>query len=463
MALDANDQQMLKDIYRRLEDNPLEPGSPFYEPIYQRPEGEDPVAKLATRIDLAGAESLQLFSGFRGMGKTTELFRLKRDLEQKGCLVLYANALDYVSSSEEVDIVTLLMSIAGAFGEQLKDANDVNIMPESFWKRFTNYLTRTTVEMPEVAAKAETGVPAIAKDLVGDIKAGVDVKMALKTAPSFRQKLETFLANRLYELKAEVNAFIEDGVKRVRAQRGNPDLRIVLLFDQFEQIRGSRSNEQAVIQSVERLFRDHIQSLRLPFVHVIYTVPPWLQFVLPGAFSIETLPCVRLWKNDEARSQYKEGWNSFLDAIRKRFGQKDFAHVFGQDPKTADSLVAELIGKSGGHFRDLQRLFRETIVLILTWRPHLPVKPEVIERAIADIRSEFLPIAVDDARWLDKIAKRRDTALPDSTPESIGRLSRFLDTHLVLFLTNGKDWYDLHPLIREEVAALAKIPAPPKN
>jgi hypothetical protein len=42
-------------------------------------------------------------------------------------------------------------------------------------------------------------------------------------------------------------------------------------------------------------------------------------------------------------------------------------------------------------------------------------------------------------------------------------LSRFLDTHLVLFLTNGKDWYDLHPLIREEVAALAKIPAPPKN
>ena len=60
MALDANDQQMLKDIYRRLEDNPLEPGSPFYEPIYQRPEGEDPVAKLATRIDLAGAESLQL-------------------------------------------------------------------------------------------------------------------------------------------------------------------------------------------------------------------------------------------------------------------------------------------------------------------------------------------------------------------------------------------------------------------
>jgi hypothetical protein len=30
-------------------------------------------------------------------------------------------------------------------------------------------------------------------------------------------------------------------------------------------------------------------------------------------------------------------------------------------------------------------------------------------------------------------------------------LNRFLDSHLVLFLTNGKQWYDVHPLIREEV------------
>jgi hypothetical protein len=111
----------------------------------------------------------------------------------------------------------------------------------------------------------------------------------------------------------------------------------------------------------------------------------------------------------------------------------------------------------------LLRLFRETIVLVLTWRPELPVKQEVIERAIVNIRGEFLPIAVDDAIWLDKIAQLRSTALPDSKPESIGRLSRFLDTHLVLYLTNGKDWYDLHPLIRDEVSTLAKIPANPQT
>ncbi|MCX6916850.1 MAG: hypothetical protein NT167_28035, partial [Verrucomicrobia bacterium] len=179
--------------------------------------------------------------------------------------------------------------------------------------------------------------------------------------------------------------------------------------------------------------------LKLPLVHVIYTVPPWLQFVLPGAFSIETLPCVRLWKNEPNRSPYEKGRTVLLDAIAKRFGNESFRRVFGHDPQDAEGLANTLVTLSGGHFRDLLRLFRETIVLISTWRPSLPVASEVLDRAIINVRNEFLPIAVEDARWLQEIALRRNTALPDSQPESIGRLSRFLDTHLVLYLTNGAD------------------------
>ena len=149
----------------------------------------------------------------------------------------------------------------------------------------------------------------------------------------------------------------------------------MFLFDQFEQVRGSRSNEQAVIQSVERLFRNHLEQLRLPFVHVVYTVPPWLQFVLPGAFSIETLPCVRLWNNDGERSRYDAGWALFRDAIVKRFGAEPFKRIFGSSPQTGQKLADGLVAMSGGHFRDLLRLFRETIVLLLTWRPSLPLAP----------------------------------------------------------------------------------------
>ena len=443
---------LLKQSYQRLADDPLEPDNPFYERIYDRPEGQDPVAKLRTHIEWTTVQSIQLFSGFRGTGKTTELFRLRRDLKKKGYVVLYANALDYLSPSEEINIATMLMSVAGAFGEQLNEVSGVKVIGESFWQRFANYLTKTSIEVSEVSASVEGGTPA--KELLGEIKAGVDIKMAVKTAASFRQKLQTFLANRLYELKNQVNAYVEEGVKRLRESKGDSDLPIVLLFDQFEQLRGSRSNEQDVIQSVERLFRNHLELLKLPYVHVIYTVPPWLQFVLPGAFSIETLPCVRLWNNDSKRSPYGSGRSLFREAITKRFGPGEFRRVFGTGPQEA--LSDQLISMSGGHFRDLLRLFRETVILVSTWRQTLPVTPEVVDRAIVNIRNEYLPIAVEDARWLDKISALRDTCLPDSKPESIGRMSRFLDTHLVLYLTNGEDWYDVHPLIRDEVAALAK-------
>jgi hypothetical protein len=49
-------------------------------------------------------------------------------------------------------------------------------------------------------------------------------------------------------------------------------------------------------------------------------VPPWLQFVLPGAFSIETLPCVRLWNLDDERSRYEIGWKLLREVITKRLG-----------------------------------------------------------------------------------------------------------------------------------------------
>ena len=446
---------LLREVYRRLDDRPLQPDDNLYVPIYDRPDGEDPVAKMQTRIEWAEVESLQLFSGFRGSGKTTELFRLRKSLEAKGNLVLYGDALDYLNPADEIDITMLLLAVAGSFSDALAHKSGIKTLGESFWQRVGNYLTRTSLQVTEATAKIEGKTPA--GEIFGELKAGLDLKVALKTAPSFRQKLQGFLANRLGELKAEVNAFVEEGVRTVRQSTNNPNLQIVFLFDQFEQLRGSRGNEEAVIQSVERVFANHLDLLRLPYVHVIYTVPPWLQFVLPGTLAIETLPSVRLWCNDTDRTVYEAGWTIFRNVVTKRFGPDGFPRVFGCKDPLADrhTLADKLIAVSGGHLRDLLRLFREMLVLIQTWRTSLPVTEEVIERAIVNVRNEYLPIAVEDSRWLAEIEKQRVTALPSSSSEHVSRLSRFLDSHLVLYLTNGKDWYDIHPLIRETVAELS--------
>ena len=79
----------------------------------------------------------------------------------------------------------------------------------------------------------------------------------------------------------------------------------------------------------------------------------------------------------------------------------------------------------------------------------LPVADEVVDRALATARNEFLPIADEDAQWLARITAEHDVALPGVS--RLPELARFLDTHLVLCYRNGQEWYDVHPLIRQTV------------
>ncbi|TPG51801.1 hypothetical protein EAH89_19565 [Roseomonas nepalensis] len=442
-------REELRKLYKDLRpDVPLEPGSEFYEPIYtEHPELglEDPVSRMATLVEFDGIESVRLFSGFRGSGKTTELKRLKRDLEADGYVVLYADALDYVNAVEPIDIAELLLALAGAFGEAVEREFGKDIHRESIWDRTLRFL-RTDVAATEVALKAEVGVP-------GALKVGADLKFALRAASSFKLKLQQLLASRLRELKEDVDAFFEEGVKAIRASRGR-DVRIVFIFDSLEQLRGTLQNEQAVIQSVERVFASHFDTLRFPYIHTVYTVPPWLKFVLPNTVQITLLSTVHLWNNDEARSHCKPAWDAFRSAVRRRFGDAGAAVLFGDDHA---QQIDRLIGCCGGHFRDLLRLLQDTVVRATSSLAGDPAAR--VTEAINAARRDFLPVAVEDARWLARIGEHRETLLPDTDAETVNRLTRFLDCHAVLYFVNGDEWYDTHPLIRQEVAdVVAKNP-----
>jgi hypothetical protein len=302
-------------------------------------------------------------------------------------------------------------------------------------------LTTTKVELGEIG-----------------LQAGADLKLNLETSPTFRQLLRDKLANRIGEIKRDVDRFFEDGVKAIQVKHGDKVPGVIFLFDQMEQIRGTLSNEQSVIDSVARLFAQHLKRLEIPYIHMVYTVPPWLKFVLPNAVQIQMLPSIRQWKNDPKRTEYQPGWEALRSLVHRRFTDGDFETFFGgKGPRheKADKLLAVC----GGHFRDLLILLRETV----RRTPQLPVTEDAIENAITAVRGNYLPIAIDDAKWLNEIEHVRDTVLPSTDPASVNRLTRFLDTHFVLYFTNGKEWYDIHPLIREEVAEIVRRDAARKT
>ncbi|HUB50479.1 MAG TPA: hypothetical protein VMB73_36385 [Acetobacteraceae bacterium] len=97
---------------------------------------------------------------------------------------------------------------------------------------------------------------------------------------------------------------------------------------------------------------------------------------------------------------------------------------------------------------DLLRLLQETLKRAVA----LPLTTREVDSVINAGRRDFLPLALDDAQWLAEIGRQRDAALARVDEATVERLSRFLDSHLVMYFVNDEAWYDTHPLIREEIA-----------
>lgn len=295
------------------------------------------------------------------------------------------------------------------------------------------------------------------KEVLGGLKASVDLKFELKSAMNFRQSLRHALTNKLKELKENVDKFFEDGIKLIQASRGG-DTQVVFIFDQLEQLRGSPQTEQDVIRSVERIFATHVDLLKIPYLHSVFTVPPWLKFASPNTVQTTMLCSIHLWNNVPERLQFEPAFTVFRSLIRRRLGADGVARLFGPDPD-AQRLVDQIIAVCGGHFRDLLRLAQD-VVRRATALPALPATQKVVSDAINAARRDFMPIAQDDAKWLADIARVRAAALPSADPASVNRLTRFVDNHFVLYFVNGDEWYDIHPLIRDEVAKVMQAAAP---
>ncbi len=441
-----DDNKFLKEVYQNFADRPLDPEDPFYEPIYKlSPDSDEPIDRMQKKVEWSDGQSIQFFSGFRGAGKTTELKRLQTRLEAAGYLVVFANALDYINPSAPIDITDLLPVLAGAFSDRLRNPPDGKpLIQESYWTRLKAFLVGTKVEIEDLKLKAGSEV-------------GAEIKFALRTNPTFRQQIQKALSTHLTSLRQETDKFFEDARKALRENPSTKDKQIVFIFDSLEQIRGSLSNEGDVIKSVESLFSNHLDALKLPYLHVIYTVPPWLKFLLKN-LSVEIIPSVRQWDNDPQRSPDPQGNAALHRAVNRRLkkttlGDQASTVLFGDPGAGNPDRAHRLIDVCGGHFRDLFLLMREALLRAKS----LPLTNTTIDEAIAAVRRNFLPLSVDDALWLARIASTRHPSY--DTTDDAGRLARFLDTHIVLYFADQEEWYDVHPLVRAEVDRIIKIQA----
>ncbi|HSO00141.1 MAG TPA: AAA family ATPase [Candidatus Nanopelagicales bacterium] len=309
---------LLKKAYQSLVDEPIEPDDLRYVAIYgTEGVGDDPIERMAHLIRLSPGESVQLFSAFRGTGKSTELNRLHRRLAADGYKVVRIDVDDHLHTSNPLDVNNFTAMIAHRFGEAMRHP-----------------------------------------DLLG----------------------------RALDNTKEARLFISECVAKLKKRHG-AEVEVVLLVDSLEHVQSAHHGMTATLASLEALFAAHASKLKLPNVHVVYTIPPYLKMRWANVGQIyggpvHVLPAIGVSHIDGGVS--REGLNALEEVVKRRLDPALFL--------SDKSLLKQIILSSGGNIRDLLRILRE----IVSRARSLPVDAGVVDDAIHQIRSEFLPISDED-------------------------------------------------------------------
>ena len=344
VGMTPEERIFLRDFFRQVSDQPIGPGDERYIPLYDDPEmvGDDPVELMARAIEWTPGGSVQLLSGFRGTGKSTELRRLKQRLQEEDYLVFGCDIEDYLNLSVPVDISDFLIGVSGAFSDAVSVSE---LLPacfphENYWDRLSEFLGKIKVE--DLSVTLDTGV--------------VSIQSNLKSDPSFKQLLQERMAGHLGALVNDVREFFETCINALKECHGN-DREVVLLVDSVEHFRGTLVNAQAVQSSVESLFVSHSERLHFPHLHVVYTVPPYLKVRYSNLGSLYDPGGVHVLSALKLRNRngtcFQEGYDAMERVVQAR---GDWQRLLGDR-----SALDRLIRYSGGHLRDLLRLLAEVL------------------------------------------------------------------------------------------------------
>ena len=394
----------------------------------QSARGESGLRQLRLALGMSGRQlksppdgGYYLFCGHNGSGKSTELRRIRNDLDAPD-----AYCVVFADAAQELDVNNLryqdvLLHLAGKLMERLeKDGvgmEQVHLrkLQDWFHERVENR-AETEVFAQEIRAGVEAGagIPGLAKLFAR-------VSNALKTNSTYKVELRRTLQNYFTDFSEAFNHLIESAEEAIRdagKARG-----ILFVIDGTDRLSGD---------DARAFFVSDVHQLRQVHGRFIYCAPVHLAYegneILQKFKKIFQLPMIKIVNQDGTTNQ--DGRDVMREMLHKRAA-----------PDLFDEGVADILAEySGGHPRDLLRLLRNAFL----YAEHDRFDEASARQAVREVATDFRRfLGPKDYRLLAEI----DSAPPEQTMSDDSDHSRKLLYNLALLEYNGFFWRS-HPAIR---------------
>ncbi|MGL5508279.1 MAG: ATP-binding protein, partial [Microcoleaceae cyanobacterium] len=223
--------------------------------------GSDIIKELGRTITLLSgdAPSCQLFTGHIGCGKSTELFRLKYQLEQQGYHVVYFESSQDLDMGD-VDISDILLAIARQVSSSMA-TEQVTVQPGYFQKLFGEIadMLQTPIEF-QTEAELSIGI--------------AKITAKTKDSPQLRSQLRQYLEPRTNNMLDSINQELLGPATEQLIKRGKKG--IVVIIDNLDRV--DNLPKPWGRTQPEYLFVDRGEQLQKLNCHLIYTIPLTLMF-----------------------------------------------------------------------------------------------------------------------------------------------------------------------------------------
>ena len=394
--------------------------------------GAEIIEELGQTIALMSPDpTCQLFTGHIGCGKSTELLRLKAELEKQGFHVVYFESSEDLDMGD-VELSDVLLAIARQVKESLAQIN-INLESGYFTNLFNEFvqLLNTPISLDS-----------------GEVSWGIGkITLKAKESPQVRSQLRQYLEPQTENLLKAINQELLEPANKELEKQGKKGL--VVIVDNLDRVDNRLMSSGKTVP--EYLFIQRGDQLGSLNCHVVYTIPLVLMFSnerealkqrLEGGTNPMVLPMVPVRLKDE--SDCLEG----LALLRQMVLARAFPELSSQErldliEEVFDSAetLDRLCRVSGGHVRNLLSL----LYTCLRKRKALPITRDRLEIALREAGNDLnLAITADEWELLRRVAQSKKLTGEDE-------YQALLRSMFVFEYRNqrGELWFDLNPVLAE--------------